>query len=199
MASSETVTERSLSAEYTWKLYEENRVTARSHQSMRAGLMNIVIAITSAIVAFSDKMDQVQQISAGFLLIVLGVFSLLFTRKYYEREKRCLERAKRFYIILNDLVPKSNMVHIRDEVDLQLSAEYGRFYKRSLHAFWYILSGLIVLMGAAIFVFSFVDQKPSAPDRIARSMEAISSSMRDSRIAANPGPPQRDRAARSPR
>ena len=157
--------------DYLWKIYAENRDTARGHQSMRAGLMNIVIAITSGVVAFSDKMESYQRLYAGLLLIILGVLSLVFTMKYYEREKRCYKRADKFYEIIDKLLPNAELVKTRDAVDAALRIEYGPFYNFSLHGFWYCLSAIIVSVGIFVAWDASTRHTPNATERLSTAAE----------------------------
>jgi hypothetical protein len=76
-----------LEIEYTWKVYEHNRDTARAHQVTRSGLMNIILVLAFGLISLSITLDDADtRVTMGVLLVVLGVYALMFMIKYYERE-----------------------------------------------------------------------------------------------------------------
>src|SRR5581483_9619374 len=81
------------------RLYEEDRTFARHHETQRTQASSIVIAVSAGLLAFisSDGKINAFDIPSAFLLLILGVFGIIFTQKHYERIRLHLYRAYEYY------------------------------------------------------------------------------------------------------
>lgn len=70
-----------------WKMYSENSIQARHHETQRAAVASTFIGISGAVIAFmtSDKTLSPLDLPPALLLVLLGMFGAVFSAKQYER------------------------------------------------------------------------------------------------------------------
>src|SRR5437868_4603714 len=89
-----------------WKMYEENVTEGRHHETQRATVTNLVIAIAAAVLGLVtyDKAITHLDLPLTIFLVFLGVFGAAFSSKYYERFRLHMKRAKKYRNALDKLL-----------------------------------------------------------------------------------------------
>jgi hypothetical protein len=78
-----------------WKLYLDNHNYVRHHEVQRSTVATAIISIASALIAVAtfDKELSYHDIPILVLVIVIGAFGIVFSRKQYERTCMHVHRA----------------------------------------------------------------------------------------------------------
>lgn len=160
-----------------WKMYEEHVTEGRHHETQRATVTNLVIAIAAGILALVtfDKAITLIDLPLTIFLIFLGVFGAAFSSKYYERFELHMKRAKEYRNALDDLLSTQvddskrflkGLKKAADEAHEQsfLATSQGKtnwqrwmtfIYRRGLYQLWISFHLLITLLGLVLSILAF--------------------------------------------
>ena len=139
------------SAEVLWRMYNENCTHGRHHENLRAGVTNLIITLTGAVLAIIslDKQLNNSDIGLTIFLIVLGVFGALFSAKHYERFRAHMARAHECRDALEEQVPESKLAERRSTADRK---EWPRI--SAIRGFWlWIAVHIVVAILGLILTF----------------------------------------------
>ena len=148
------------SCEILWGLYREYRAQARHHESQRATMSSLMVAVCAAvlgIIAFDKNVDLADVPLTGFLGF-LGIFGALFSAKQYERflysdgrAWKCLEALVKKCPLPIDL---KDMYRDADASQRRRNPRLYRLRKLRLHWFWIALHVVIALIGLLVTAYA---------------------------------------------
>jgi hypothetical protein len=76
--------------ELLWELHQEFRDQAKHNETMRSNVINYTLVVVSAlitVITFNGKVDR-QDVPLSVVIILIGIFSTLFSAAYTERYHR---------------------------------------------------------------------------------------------------------------
>ena len=124
------------------------------HQTQRAATANILLILSGVTIGFItvDKhLEGPGDVSAALFLIVLGLFGILWSRKYHERYAYYLQRARGYRNKLDEALPESiSLLGINEAADAVTVGKYGWLYEMRVWWLWAALYMLIVVFGVVI-------------------------------------------------
>lgn len=135
--------------EILWRLYEDDRVFARHHETQRTHGSGLVIAVSAGLIGFIslDNTVNYADLSSVCMLILLGLFGIIFTQKHYERSRLHLYRAYEYYYEIERSVENLNLEILRRRANEQPRARFGILADLKLSWLWMFLHGVISLSG----------------------------------------------------
>ena len=135
--------------EVIWKLYEDNRSYARFHEAQRSTATNLILVVSAGLLGLVtfDKNINLLDLPSVLLLSILGIFGSLFSAKQYERVRLHLNRARRYYIELDGLIPEAKIREIKQKGDEDTKKRFPRLSKMRLNYFWVALHLMISAIG----------------------------------------------------
>jgi hypothetical protein len=139
------------------KIYEEQMGRAKQVEEQRSTFANIVFVIAAAVIALiNQKGVSIQSLPLAILLIALGIYGIVMSEKLSEQTQFYFERARSLHEHLDELHPKANLIHLREDADNKHHAKFPLWGKLRVHSLWLILHLAIVLIGVILTVMVFV-------------------------------------------
>jgi ABC-type multidrug transport system fused ATPase/permease subunit len=160
-----------------WKMYEENITKGRHHETERATVTNLVIAVAAAVLALVtyDKAITLIDLPLTIFLIFLGVFGAAFSSKYYERYQLHMKRARVYRNALDKVLSSQagNSKRFLKELKKAADEEHEKsfqptskgktnwqrwmtfIHRRGLYQLWITFHLLITLLGLVLSILSF--------------------------------------------
>lgn len=154
--------------EMLWRLYQDNYVNARHHESQRATVTNFIILIAGGIgTIVSAGGFTYEDLPLTLLLICLGIFGALFSSSHYERYKRSKERAKAYLRELDSILFESDgkvFKSIKVATDVERKENHPTLDKLyDVHWLWMSLPLMVTVLGLTLTVLCLLDVgKPKA-------------------------------------
>ena len=91
------------------KIHDEHAAQARQHENQRERIANYILIIVGILVTFiSNSNFAAYSIPASMLLIILGIYGFMFTRKHYERNRLHVSILSKFLEEINKELTKKN-------------------------------------------------------------------------------------------
>jgi len=127
-------------------------------ESQRSTLTNILLAIESAALGVIVSANYSRQtFPLSLLLVVLGLFGVLATRKYHERFAYAQRRLDQWYRRLDQLTPEAEILaRLRDANERHAKDGTVRIFRRyhlqrlPLNRLWLWLHGTFAVTGLAL-------------------------------------------------
>jgi hypothetical protein len=133
--------------------WKEQRAHARHTESQRAILTNLILLIAAAGLGFiSQQRFRETSLVVSMLLILLGVFGVIITWKYYERYNIHIEQAIEFSKRIAVLIPGCDHEEILAPVRARNAERVGKLKVIRLYRLWMALHFLIVLVGCTLTI-----------------------------------------------
>lgn len=167
-----------------WKMYEEHVTEGRHHETQRATVTNLVIAIAAGVLALVtfDKAITLIDLPLTIFLIFLGVFGAAFSSKYYERFQLHMKRAREYRNALDDILSTQIGDSRRFLKDLKKAADEHHeqsfadapegktnwqrwmsfIHRRGLYQLWISFHLLITVLGLVLTILAFFRIKAAA-------------------------------------
>jgi hypothetical protein len=145
------------------KYWEEERAQGRQSENQRATVTNYIILISSLIITFVVNNELKFYLwPLAIMLVFLGVFGIVITRKYYERWKLHMSRAKYLMgeaqgILDIDTGAARNKGRKEHEKDCQKNYLFKKIHAFPLYKLWDVFYIFIILIGL-VFLFIIVGQ-----------------------------------------
>lgn len=139
------------------EMYKTECEAWRHQESQRTAFTNLFLIISAALiglVTYDDKFTGVDVLPA-IMIILLGLFGLAFSAKYYERYHRHIWRAWIFKIELEGMIEGISFIDLDRKACLKAKEEsfVSQFlFSIRLHWFWFALYALISLLGLVILL-----------------------------------------------
>jgi hypothetical protein len=135
--------------ELNWRMYAENCTQGRQHETMRATLTTLISAIAAGALGFVKlESPSCSQLPITALVIVLGLFGVLVSRKHYERYALHMRRASFYRRKIDDLVPGADLTATKRTADEIHNKQFSLFAKVSLAWLWSAMNIAVVFVGA---------------------------------------------------
>lgn len=137
-----------------WKMYSENSIQARHHETQRAAVASTFIGISGAVIAFmtSDKTLSPLDLPPALLLVLLGMFGAVFSAKQYERIQLHTRRARGYRDAYDALLPVSPLRSIRRIADDDNTREFPKLSVLRLNQFWIAMNLAISGLGVCLVI-----------------------------------------------
>ncbi|MBU1320197.1 MAG: hypothetical protein KKG33_12425 [candidate division Zixibacteria bacterium] len=121
---------------------------ARQSENQRAQMTNFLIVIYGVLQGFivQRKFDE-PTIILACVMILLGIFGVLASFKYYERFRLSTCRVGRIMERLKELEPLANLEELEAVADKKHQARYPRLVRLRLHKLWHALHFGIIILG----------------------------------------------------
>ena len=167
-------------------LYKEHVEMARQHETQRSTLTSLILAIAGVLIGFAASFKFGKPWIIPIILIFLGVFGALFSRKHYERNRYHSRIAAEFRNQIDPSIgdvrtqgaiehyinyprkklPQNEIGKLRASKNENEARKQSSFMaKRSLHRFWEFLNLVVMFAGVALLLL-MIYQKPEQPTKI---------------------------------
>jgi hypothetical protein len=145
------------------KYWEEERAQGRQSENQRATVTNYIIIISSLIITFvvNNKLEFYLW-PLAIMLVFLGVFGIVITRKYYERWKLHMSRAKYLMEEAQGILDIDTSVAMKKgrkehKEDCQKNYLFKNIHAFPLYKLWDVFYIFIILIGV-VFLFIIIGQ-----------------------------------------
>jgi len=140
--------------ELCWRMYAENCVQGRHHETMRAALTTLIAAIAAGALGLLKADHPIcSQLPLAVLVIALGLFGAFVSRKHYERFALHMRRASAYRRKIDELVPGVELTVTKLSADKRHNDRFKRFSRVSLSWLWSSINLAVMGVGIAAVVF----------------------------------------------
>ena len=155
-----------------WKLYLDNHNYVRHHEVQRSTVATAIISIASALIAIAtfDKELSYNDVPILALVIAIGLFGIVFSRKQYERTCMHVHRGDILLHHIQSAIGHGSILRIIRAAGSQhrrgIVRDVGgrrqkpfRLQRLGMNFFWIIFYGFIALIGTSLMagVFGFYE------------------------------------------
>jgi hypothetical protein len=134
-----------------WGMYQEHCTQARHHETMRATMSNLMLALSGGIlglVSFKELSRDTWPIT--LFLAFLGSFGAVFSAKHYERFRFHTTAAAEFRYKLQTLLSGTDLGAIRKLAGERHREKHPLIGRIRLHYFWNGLHAAIAVLGVIL-------------------------------------------------
>ncbi len=132
---------------------------AKQSEDQRATLTNIIVVVAAASQGYvAEKNFATDTVVIASFLIMIGIFGLFATAKYYERFRHSMCRVGRLRERLDTMYPTLELERTKDRADLEHARRYPKLSNLRLNHLWSLMMVGIAALGIfdlAITVFRF--------------------------------------------
>lgn len=153
--------EQKIQKEILLAIYQEYLTRCRHHENLRATITSSLIGIDAITVGIitHDKELNFSDIPLTVLIILLGIFGLIFTLSHSERYLQYSERSRQYITTLDKIYTNGLIEKGKNEAkaNIQVKLKNGKlnFPKYLRHHFlWSVIHLFIVIMGITLFIIS---------------------------------------------
>jgi hypothetical protein len=146
--------------------YSEQVEHARHHEVMRAESTNYILAASTALLGlasagavFGVQWDQRAKLLVPIIVIILNVFGMLLSVKYYERNRLHVTIARKYRSEISNRFSQPTFEPpdaLREAGRLAAKKKYPVLEKVRLHWLWIGLHGLFALIALALLVLATI-------------------------------------------
>jgi hypothetical protein len=150
-----------------WRLYDDNHVYVRHQEVQRSTVATAIITIASALLAVAtfDKSLTIHDAPILGIVIVIGLFGIVFSRKQYERTCMHVHRADSLLQQIQVAIGNQSLVRIIRGADSRhrkgafrhVPAEKRkkfRFFYLGMNMFWVAFYSVIALIGTCLMLIA---------------------------------------------
>jgi predicted membrane channel-forming protein YqfA (hemolysin III family) len=140
--------------ELLWRLYQEHCAWERHQEAQRSSATNFVLVVAAAVLSIItiNKSTDITDLPLTIFLVLLGVFGVILSMKYYERFARHQTLAGAYRVALDQEIPEAQILGIRSEAERCHTDNYRLMHKWRLHWLWIGLHVAVALMGVVLTV-----------------------------------------------
>lgn len=137
-----------------WGMYQEQCTQSRHHESQRATMTNLFIAVSAGLISLVtyDKAIDVTDLPLTIFLIPLGCFGALFSAKHYERARLHVDRGREYRAKLEEILPGTELSELMGRANKHHNAEFPKVHNWHLNWFWICLHLMIALLGVILSI-----------------------------------------------
>lgn len=135
------------------EMYKEHAQQARQHETQRERMTGAVVAIGVALIAFVStnlKEPTPSLFLPAFLVVILGCYGTLFSRKHYERNRLHTDIMAAFRNALENSLANAPLGSIRAGAESAHNNTFQRLHRWRLHLFWDGLNAFVAFAGAIL-------------------------------------------------
>jgi lysylphosphatidylglycerol synthetase-like protein (DUF2156 family) len=140
-----------------WGMYQEHCTQGRHHETQRATVTNLIIAVAAGVLALLtfDKAINKFDLPLTVFLFMLGLFGAAFSTKHYERWSLHMQRARSYRNKLDALMFDNLINELKRDGDKKHEEEFKEEHKWQLkkirlHQLWVSLHLLIAALGVGL-------------------------------------------------
>ncbi|MFI6503796.1 hypothetical protein [Nonomuraea typhae] len=142
-----------------WGMYTDIRAHARHAETWRANAVNIVLVVSSALIAViaSDGQVKRDELPVSLLLVFIGFIGLAFAAAYTELYQRNRYRAEHLRAVLDErffTAGDPSLVEVLTTSDtLHQAGTFYRWTRRltgSTQRFWLVVPSLVLVTGITL-------------------------------------------------
>jgi hypothetical protein len=139
-------------------MFNEHTAHGRHHESQRAIVSSLVITLASALIALIgfDNDLKPNDLPAAIMIVVLGLFGVIFTLKEYERAVFHMNRARLYRVKLENIFPDLSIEDLKEGEAEKLAKSYPFINSVSLKYLWVTLHFSIAVIGGFVATFSII-------------------------------------------
>lgn len=135
--------------EIYWRLYLENCTQGRHHETMRATLTTIIVAISAASLGLlKAESHACTQVILPILVFALGIFGAIVTRKHYERFTMHMRRARALREKIDEIL-NLGLAPMQEAAGKKQARDFPHIYKLRLSWLWTSVHVAVSLTGLA--------------------------------------------------
>jgi len=129
------------------EFYKEQLAFCRHVEGQRSTMTNIILVVTAILLGFTFNDGVIIKSNWPFpaLIILIGIFSYLFSMKHYERFKLHDKLSDRYREIIEKMVSEADVN--REEINAELSKEFGVIHNQRLNAYWKGIPVAVTVLG----------------------------------------------------
>ncbi len=135
------------------EMYKEHAQQARQHETQRERMTGAVVAMGVALVAFVStnlKEPTPALLLPAVLVIILGCYGTVFSRKHYERNRLHTDIMGTFRDALENSLMNAPLGQIRAGAESTHNNKFQRLRRWRLHLFWDGLNAFVALAGVIL-------------------------------------------------
>lgn len=139
--------------EVLMRFYDEQCQQARHHEDHREKVTQMVIAVSTALIAFI-AVNSLQPWTVWLALAVLALpfYSAPFCFKHYERNRHHVRYARNYRRMIEELVDDVPLRDLREDARHDHRDAYPLSSAWRLHSFWLSINYVIGLIGAILAI-----------------------------------------------
>jgi len=143
--------------ELLWKFYTDSIDQARLHERQRINITNIVLVLSSLMIGLvtSDQRINASDLSLSLMVILIGMFGVMFNYKQYHLFNIYYERSRSFRNEIALKQPSLNLLKLIESSDSKTNSNFRIINNIKLHKLWTSLSVLVLLIGIILTSLSF--------------------------------------------
>jgi hypothetical protein len=136
-----------------WKMYNEHATQARHHETLRASVSTLLVAIIGALLGLLTKGTASK--ATGWFILLICALGFLLNLKHYERNRLHVTVVRGFRKVL-DTVPPSRLelTSTNETARKAHEAKHPLVSQLRLHDLWTLIFGLLALIGFYFIVCS---------------------------------------------
>lgn len=150
--------------ELLWGLYQERRNQAKHHETMRSNVINYTLIVSSALITvntFNGKVNR-QDIPLSIVIVLIGLFSTLFTASYTERLNHSRAQASALSKHLDFLFFEGQAPTTISQIETDAEKEHFKYklfelLRRvtNIHWLWISFPFIIAFIGLILVVLAW--------------------------------------------
>jgi hypothetical protein len=151
--------------ELLWKLYEDNRLQARHHETLRAtGTALLAAGAGVVMTAIVENGKTPSDLPLSIFLMLIGLFGVLFCWKEYERTRLHRRRSERFLDLLGESDETFDIGKMKAAEDRAHSFRYPILSRVQLNFLW-ISMHLFIFGFGTMFTLAALGVNISIPEK----------------------------------
>lgn len=139
------------------KLYEDHSTWERHHESQRATLTSVSIAIAAAItgaITF-DRQVTISDLPFAYFLLVQGLLGGLFAQKQYQLFWAHKRRKDLYREAISKAFPNAKIIKLRQAADENNNKKFPVSRRVKLHYFWNSMHFAIAFLGLVVLLIIY--------------------------------------------
>ncbi|EOV9244970.1 hypothetical protein ACN5YO_004552 [Vibrio parahaemolyticus] len=128
------------------ELYKDEWNTCRNHQSLRASMTTMFVAIHSALLALIVGVTETGfNLEYAFLGVVISLFGAFFSKKHHEKFCYHLDRARGYRDDLDSMLSEVSLKSIKDQAEQKTLSKFPCMNLINLNTLWNMVHVLALL------------------------------------------------------
>ncbi len=143
-----------------WGMYQEHCTQGRHHETQRATVTNLIVAVSAGIISLVtyDKQINLTDLPLTAFLTAIGLFGAALSHKHYERFCFHMDRAREYRNELDKLVPQAKITALKQAADDIHKKHFSRGdLAIRLNWLWLCLHFLIAILGVLLSILAFLN------------------------------------------
>ncbi len=137
--------------EILWQFSREQRDIGTAMDNQRIAISNFILTLSAGITALIsvDKLE-IDKRPLSIIVILLGIYGIITTRKLYERSMFHFSRSRECIYELDRMVTNGKILRIKEFAEQKNNRQFPLLSKVRNHIIWMGLHILIVTLGSVL-------------------------------------------------